>query len=183
MEASINSVLTEINNSIKSNTSFGSKITTYGLATQLIWGQKVEPKTVPVLNVGNGQGKVLEWDDKETLRIYHRIIGEVEENTDFTGLGNNQSFLLVYPMRLVAIGTRAALTVANYEDNSELMRDVSKAIPRVSSSKEIIIKGIHEAVKPNVYLEEYPDTNQQHLTLDGVAFYIEYTINQRTCYG
>ena len=84
-------------------------------------------------------------------------------------------------MRLVAIGTRAALTTANYEDNTELMRDVSKAIPN-SASKEIIIKGIHEGVKPNVYSEEYPDTDQQHLTLDGVAFYIEYEIHQRTCY-
>jgi len=181
MESSLNAILSEINSDIKAALPYGAQVTFYGECVQIV----KEEKTVPILNVGSGEGKIIEWDDGEPLRVYHRILDVVEEDKDnFAGFGANSSTVLDFPMRMVVIGTRSGLAKAqiNYEDNTEFVRDFSKAMTTFTSTKEIITKGEHQAVKPEVFAEEYPDVEQQHLNFVGVAFWINYEIRQRVCY-
>ena len=84
-------------------------------------------------------------------------------------------------MRMVVIGTRQGLTIANYEDNQEFLEDFERAFPNVLGSKEIITTGDQEPNKLNVYAEEYDGINHPKKNLEGIAFWLEYQIKQRIC--
>jgi len=178
MERQLNVILNNINTTIKTVGGFGSKIITYGLCYQ----QKKDDKTFPLLNTGGGQGKIIDWDDKEHLRVYHRIVGEVKEEADKAqGFGAKPSKVRIYPMRAVFVGTRKALTTATFEDNEDLARQVSNTFPNFLSGKEVIIIEELEVNKNTVYEEEYEGVDMKALTLAGIAFWITYTIRSKIC--
>lgn len=177
-ERSINAIIDEINQKILDSVDFDDKLNLYGLCYQ----QEKEGVTFPLLNIGDGQGQILHWDDKEPFRVYHRITDVVERDSDNSqGVGANPSQIDVFPMRCVFIGTRNFLTEAQYEDNQEFMRAVRGAFTFMASNKERIDFVSSEVNKPNVYLEEYEGIDLIHLSLDGIAFWIDYTISQRIC--
>jgi len=183
-ERSLNSILTEINAAIK-KVSFGSEMTTYNLCYQ----QTKDEKTFPILNLGGGSssrntsdGEIIHWDEKEPMRVYHRMIGPVERETDNTkGLGNNPAKIRIYFMRAVFLGTRRALTSAAHEDNDTFAREAADIFPSILSAKEIINIENTEVDKNTVYEEEFAGGDLQKLSLDGIAFWIDYTIKARIC--
>ena len=144
-ERSLNSILTEINTDIKT-VSFGSKVTTWGLCYQQI----KDEKTFPLLNQGSGQGRKLQWNDTYPLQTYHRIISSEKEIDASRGFGGKPYQERVYQMRLVGIGSKAALSASAYEDNQEICKAVSNVLPTLLSGKEYMGTAEHEVIKQNV---------------------------------
>ena len=177
-ERTIKAMLDEINLNIKT-LSFGSLITTYGLCYQ----QLKDGKVIPILNTGNGDGKVIHWNDTEPMRIYHRILKPIETETKLDkGMGENPSRMRTYPMRLVALAKRSALTSAGYEDNHEFAKKIADSIPTTLTNKEVVIASKIQTDKLTVYDEEFSDVTLKHLSLDGLAFWIDYEIKANICF-
>jgi hypothetical protein len=176
-ERSLNSILTEINTDIKT-VSFGSKITTWGLCYQQI----KDDKTFPLLNQGAGQGRKIQWNDTYPLQTYHRILSNEKEVDPSRGFGGKPYQERVYQMRLVGVGTRAALTASSYEDNQEICKSISDTLPALLSGKEYIATSEHEVIKQNVFDEEFTGTIElKKLSLEGIAFWINYELRIKIC--
>ena len=176
-ERSLNSILTEINTDIKT-VSFGSKITTWGLCYQ----QTRDNKTFPLLNEGRGQGRKLQWNDTYPLQTYHRIISSEKETDSARGFGGKPYQERVYQMRLVGIGSKAALSASAYEDNQEICKAVSNVLPTLLTGKEYMATADHEVIKQNVYDEEFAGTIELNkLSLEGIAFWIDYELRIKIC--
>ena len=175
-ERALNAILTDINTQIKT-VSFGSKITTWGLA----YLQEKDEKTFPLVNEGNRNGHKVSLDDKYPLQTYHRIL-DVEKESDLSkGFGANAFRQRVYTMRLVGIGSRARITSAGYEDNQEIAKVISDALPSFLNTNEYLEVGDHEVIKQTVYDEEFAGVDQKKLSLEGIAFWIEYTLRINIC--
>lgn len=176
-ERALNAILTDINTQIKT-VSFGSKITTRGLC----YLQEKDEKTFPLENTNTKNGNKISWDDKHPLQTYHRIL-DVEKETDPTqGFGKNVSKTRVYSMRLVGIGSKTALSVAPYEDNQEIAKALGDVLPDFITTKEYLEVGDFEVIKQNVYDSEWAGgVNIKKLSLEGTAFWIDYTLKIRIC--
>ena len=83
-ERALNTIITDINNTIINTVSFGSQITPRGLC----YLQEKDEKLFPLENIGNGQGNKISWDDKYPLQIYHRILETSNDNDPDRGFGN-----------------------------------------------------------------------------------------------
>jgi hypothetical protein len=176
-ERSLNLILADINTQVKT-VSFGSQITTWGLA----YLQEKDEKTFPLVNQGNRNGHKISWDDKYPLQVYHRILKEEKENDPGRGFGAKSYAQRIYTMRLVGIGSRARLTSAGYEDNQEFCKAVSDALPSFIVAGEYLETGEHEVIKQKVYDEEFAGVDhQKKLSLEGIAFWIDYTIKLNVC--
>ena len=176
-ERALNAILTDINTQIKT-VSFGSKITTRGLC----YLQEKDDKTFPLENTNTKNGNKISWDDKYPLQTYHRIL-TVEKETDITqGFGKNSSKMRVYSMRLVGIGSKTALSVSPYEDNQEIAKAVGDILPDFITTKEYLEVVEFEVIKQNVYESEWAGSiNIKKLSLEGTAFWIDYTLKIRIC--
>jgi hypothetical protein len=175
-ERALNSILTDINTQIKT-VAFGGKITTRGLCYQQI----KDGKTFPLENYGNKNGLKISWDDKYPLQTYHRILDLTNESDLDGGFGAKAFGQRVYSMRLVGIGSKAKLSVAGYEDNQEICKTISDAIPAFINSNEYTEVGDHEVIKQNVYDEEFSGIEIKKLSLEGIAFWIDYTLRINIC--
>ena len=177
-ERVLNNILSDINNTIKNTVSFGSKITAWGNC----YLQEKDEKTFPLLNTGGRQGTKISWDDKYPLQIYHRII-DVEKDVDTDkGYGGKPYEERIYTMRLVGIGSKEKLGTTTYEDNQDYCNDVSDAIPRFISSTEYAEVTDHQVIKQEVYDSEFAGVDHQKvLSLEGIAFWIEYTLRVQAC--
>lgn len=172
----LNAILEEFNTTVKNGLSYS--VDSYALAYQ----QEKEGKTFPVINIGGGQGKALYFDDVYSMRMYHRMLDEFEQDTDLSGgLGKKFSEWNIYPMRVVFVGKRSKLTSRTFEDNIEFCLQVQKLIPKFMTGGEIVQKEGHEVDKNTVYAEEFAGAKIDHLSLDGIAFWIDYTLRQRIC--
>ena len=175
-ERSLNSILDEINTYIKT-VSFGGKITTWNLA----YLQEKDEKTFPLVNQGNRNGYKISWDDKYPLQTYHRII-DVENETDASrGFGSKIYRRRTYKMRLVGIGSKLKLSVAPYEDNQEICKTVADSLPSILSNKEFLEVTGFEVTKQEVYDNEFTGIDQKSLSLEGIAFWIEYDLKVQIC--
>lgn len=175
-EQSLNSILDDINTQIKT-VSFGGKITTWNLA----YSQEKDGKVFPLVNNGNRNGHKISWDDKYPLQTYHRIISSENETDTSLGFGSKPYRRREYQMRLVGIGSKLKLSAASYEDNQEICKAVSDALPSFLSGTEFVEVTGQEVIKQNVYDEEFKDTKMKHLSLEGIAFWIEYTLKIQVC--
>ena len=177
MDRTIEAILTELNIAIKT-VSFGSQITAYNLCDQ----QTTEKGTFPLLNLGNGEGKQIHWDDTEPLRCYHRMTEQIEHETDpDKGIGARSSKITTYKLRAVFIGTRKALTSSLFEDNESFSREVADVFPTMLSNQEFIQVGEIQADKNTLYAEEFDGVSFSHLSLDGIAFAINYELKVKDC--
>lgn len=175
-DRALNLILNDINTQIKT-VSFGGKITARGLC----YLQEKDGKTFPLENTNTKNGLKISWDDKYPLQTYHRILDVSKESDVTQGFGKNMSRVRVYEMRLVGIGSKTALSVANYEDNQEIAKTVADAMPDFISSKEYLEIGDMEVIKQNVYDSEWAGVEIKKLSLEGIAFWIDYTLKIRIC--
>ncbi len=176
-ERSLHTILADINTEVKT-VSFGSKITTWGLCYQQIQDEK----TFPLLNQGQGQGRKIQWNDTYPLQTYHRILSSEKETDNDKGFGGKPYQERIYQMRLVGVGSKSALSVSTYEDNQEICKAISDALPTLLSNKEYIETNDHEVIKQNVYDEEFTGTVElKKLSLEGIAFWINYELKIKTC--
>lgn len=175
-ERSLNSILTDINTQIKT-VSFGSKITTRGLC----YLQEKDEKTFPLENTNTRNGLKISWDDKFPLQTYHRIL-ESEKETDLSkGFGNKIHKQRVYSMRLVGIGSKTKLSVANYDDNQEFAKEISDAFPSFINPNEYLEVTDDEVIKQEVYNVEFAGIDMKKLSMEGIAFWINYTLRITIC--
>lgn len=179
-ERSLNSIISEINTTIKDSVSFGSQITTWGQC----YLQTKDEKTFPLLNNGDGQGRKIQWNDTYPLQIYHRILtGGAKDIDTSLGFGSRPYEQRVYQMRLVGVGSKGRLSGADFEDNQEFCKEISDAIPNILTNKEYIQTGEEEVIKQNVYDEEFTNTVElTKLSLEGIAFWIDYELRIKVCY-
>lgn len=176
-ERSLNAILTDINTQIKT-VSFGGKITTRGLC----YLQEKDGKTFPLENTNTKSGLKISWDDKYPLQTYHRIL-DVEKDTDQSkGFGASPQRQRIYSMRLVGIGSKTKLSAAPYEDNQEIAKVISDALPNFINSNEYLESGDTEVIKQAVYDSEFAGVDhQKKLSMEGVAFWIDYTLRITIC--
>lgn len=176
-ERSLNSVIEDINIILK-GVSFGHKMTTWGLC----YLQEKDGKTFPLLNKGRKNGAKISWDDKYPLQVYHRIL-DVDKKDDLRkGFGANVFIERTYTMRLVGIGSKLKLSSTEYEDNQEFAKVLSDALPSFVNNNEFINVISHEVIKQNVYDSEFSGVNRQKsLSLEGVAFWIDYELKTIIC--
>ena len=176
---SLHSKLVALNSSLQSSLSFGNQITFYELCDQT----ERDGKTFPIENQGNGQGKLVHWKDTYRLQIYHRLLDTAKDNDFALGFGNKAQGTTTYTLRLVGIGTRKLLTAAGYEDNVEFAESVADAIPNILFSGTATYLQVNdiEATKQLVYNEEYEGIDMKHLKLEGIAFYIDYELREKSC--
>lgn len=175
-ERALNTILDDINTQIKT-VSFGSKITTRGLC----YLQEKDGKTFPLENTNTKNGLKISWDDKFPLQTYHRILSVEKESDTSQGFGKNVSRMRVYNMRLVGVGSKSSLSTAGYEDNQEIAKTVVDAMPDFISTKEYLEVEGYEVIKQNVYDSEWGGVEIKKLSLEGVAFWIDYTLKIRIC--
>ena len=175
-ERALNAILTDINTQIKT-VPFGSKITTRGLC----YLQEKDDKTFPLENTDTKNGLKISWDDKYPLQTYHRILSAEKESDTTQGFGKNVSKTRLYSMRLVGIGSKTSLSVANYEDNQEIAKAVESALPIFINTNEYLEVESLEVIKQNVYDSEWPGVEIKKLSLEGIAFWIDYTLKIRIC--
>jgi hypothetical protein len=175
-ERSLNAILEDINTQIKT-VSFGAKITTRGLC----YLQEKDGKTFPLENTNSKNGLKISWDDKYPLQTYHRILGTTKETDTTQGFGSNVSRKRIYAMRLVGIGSKDKLSVAPYEDNQEIAKAVENALPSFIQNTEYLEVESIETIKQEVYDSEWSDVPIKKLSLEGVAFWIDYVLKITIC--
>ena len=183
LKTAIDSIDSTIANAVSFNPTF------YGICTL----QEKNEKTFPLQNKGQGQGAKISWNDKKTLQIYHRIIDLEKESDPSLGIGSKPYIFRTYSMRLVGLGTRELLTVADYEDNDQICNTISDSLPNFVTSLIYLEAGDHEVDKITVYESEFAGVTSSRTkassgsdtfkdkTLDGVAFWIEYTLKFKIC--
>lgn len=175
-ERALNLILDDINTTIKT-VSFGSKITTRGLC----YLQVKDERTFPIENINTRNARKISWDDKYPLQTYHRILEVAKENDLAQGFGKNAFRTRVYTMRLVGIGSKTALSAAGYEDNQEIAKAVADAIPSFISSTEYTEVTDMEVIKQEVYDSEWAGVEIKKLSLEGVAFWVDYELKITQC--
>ena len=176
-ERTLNTIIGEINTAIKT-VSFGDQVTTRGLC----YLQEKDEKTSPLENTGNRNGNRISWDDKFPLQTYHRILSPLEKEADLSkGFGKNAFRQRVYNMRLVGIGSRSKLTTNTYEDNHEFANAISDVLPDFITTKEYLEEGDHQVIKQEVYDSEFGGIDQKKYSLEGIAFWIDYTLRVSIC--
>lgn len=175
-ERALNAILTDINDQIKT-VSFGSKITTRGLC----YLQEKDGKTFPLENTNSKSALKISWDDKYPLQTYHRILSQEKESDASQGFGNKSSTTRIYSMRLVGIGSKASLSAAGYEDNQEIAKAIEAALPPFINTNEYLESDSSEVIKQNVYDSEWAGVEIKKLSLEGIAFWIDYTLKIKIC--
>lgn len=175
-ERSLNSVLDDINFEII-NATYGAKITARGLC----YLQTKDDKTFPLENIDTRNARKISWDDKYPLQIYHRILASTRETDVTQGFGKKAAGVRVYEMRLVGIGSKTALSTRSYEDNQEIARTIADAIPPFITTKEYTEVTGMEVIKQEVYDSEWAGVEIKKLSLEGIAFWIDYTLKIRIC--
>ena len=175
-ERALNTILEDINTEIKT-VSFGSKITTRGLC----YLQEKDDKTFPLENTNTRSGLKISWDDKYPLQTYHRILSVNKETDASQGFGARSAITRIYEMRLVGIGSKDKLSVAAYEDNQEIAKTIEAALPSFITTSEYLEATGMEVIKQEVYNSEFAGTDIKKLSLEGVAFWIDYTLKVKIC--
>ena len=69
-----------------------------------------------------------------------------------------------------------------YEDNQEICKSISDVLPSFINSNEYLETGDHEVIKQkNVYDEEFAGIEIKKLSLEGIAFWIDYELRINIC--
>jgi hypothetical protein len=140
--------------------------------------QEKDGKGFPLVNNGNGKGFAISPNSNDALLTYHRVLGS-ETDTDWTkGKGRYPYKMRTYTMRMVWIGSTKRLPVKCYDTNDDVKNDVYTALPTVLNNKEIIRTISENVNKIEVLDTEFSGNNTKQLTLDVVAFWIDYEIKQ-----
>jgi hypothetical protein len=152
-------------------------IRTFGLC----YLQEKDGKTAPLQNLGGAQGKRVQWDDTDALRTYHRILSSNEITDPSAGFGKSPRKFTIFQMRLVGIGTRKLLTTQDYEQNQEVCQDIKDLIPVWLAPGCVATLTESEVNKLTVYESEFAGLDMKKLSLEGVAFWINYELKLINC--
>ena len=171
--SSINELLEDLNKRI---------LTSLPFRAVLYEQAHLQPKneqTFPVVNKGNRKGIVISPNDNVPLQAYHRILESTTDTNPELGYGKKAYRKRIYSVRNVWIGSLKRLPIKSFETNDELKNEVFKAFPNVLTNNEVIIPISESVDKLDVLSEEFDGINMSSLSLDLVAFYINYEIHQR----
>ncbi len=170
----LNELLEDINARVATNLKL-PKTKYYGEA----FLQVKDEKTFPLVNQGSGNGYQISLDDNYALQSYHRVINN-ETETDYTkGKGKYPYTMRVYTIRNIWLGTLKRLPTKPYETTDDVKNAVYTAFPTILTNKEIIKTTTENTNKLEVLNEEFDGVEFKSLSLDTIAFYIEYEIRQK----
>lgn len=169
----IHDILTNINSEV--GTALKYPKATYYAQAEL---QVKDGKTFPLVNNGNTIGFAISLDSKEALQTYHRVLSS-ETETDWTkGKGKFPYKMRTYTIRMVWLGATKRLQTRCYDSNDDVKNDVYNALPTILQQKEII-RTVSENVNKNEVMEsEFSGNITKQLSLDVIAFWIDYEIKQ-----
>jgi len=141
--------------------------------------QVKDEKTFPLVNKGSGSGYQISLNDNYALQSYHRVISNVTETDPTKGKGKYPYTIRVYTIRNVWLGTLKRLPSKPYENTDDIKNAVYNAFPTILTNKEIIQTTTESTNKLEVLNEEFDGNEFKQLSLDTIAFYIEYEIRQK----
>jgi hypothetical protein len=181
----LNNILTEINAALLQNLNglddygdLGSRIQFWGEASL----HEQDGKTFPVVNEGDGDGRIISFDDDYALQIYHRVLDIENIELPDEGFGASVKRFRDMHLRLVGIGIMSKFTERTWETNTDIMSIVYQAIP-VDLTYEFLMPGDEQPDKMAVMAAEFTNHEYDHLKFDLIAFWIEYTVRQRSDCG
>ena len=125
----INDILELVNDELK--THYFKDITFYKVA-ELIGQKEGEEPTIkrPAIQEGHGNYRFIQ-DDARGLIVYHRIIGEVENDEDMDdGFGRNSLTTEKYTIKTVFYGQQQAINIDVEDVNLYLAKEFKKLYPR-----------------------------------------------------
>lgn len=125
----INEILEVVNTGLK--THYFKDINTFGV-TELVTREDAEGTEItrPAIYEGKGNYQFMQ-SDTNGLIIYHRIVGEVENDEDEEkGFGRNSLTTLVYPIKSVFYGQQIAINDDCEDINLYLADEFKKLVPR-----------------------------------------------------
>ena len=169
----LDNLLEEINLNLQNSLSYGSDIQFWEQA----YLQEKDGKTSPLVNQGSENGHRISLDDRYPLQIYHRLIDSETIEDPTLGKGAFPYRKRVYSMRLVGIGNTKRLTSRSYEGNDDVKNEVYFAMPKNLVNKERVQAGNENTNKLDVLSEEFDGVSFPKLSLELIAFYIEYQIS------
>ena len=175
----LDNILEEINLNIKNSLDFGDEVIFWREA----YLQAKDGKMAPLVNQGKENGHRISLDDRYPLQIYHRLIDSKTETDYSKGRGRYPYSLRKYTIRLVGIGDTKRLSLRYYEGNDDIKNLVYYSLPTRLSYDEKIASQNENTDKLFVLSEEFEGANFNKLSLQLIAFYIEYEIVQRVQCG
>jgi len=169
----LNEMLKEINSDISGSLTYPN-----AQMFELAELQTKDERTFPVINTGNQNGYKISLNDSYALQCYHRLIDSETETDPSGGKGASPFQMRIMTIRNVWLGNTKKLPAKTYETNEEIKNNVYRYIPKILSSKELV-RTINDNVnKREILAEEFEGTDLNFLSLDVIAFYIDYQIRQ-----
>ena len=166
-------MLTDINARIATNLSYSNVV---------YWNEAIlQPKddrTFPIVNQGDKTGRQISIKDF-SLQTYHRIIDSETETNNNLGKGRFPYRKRIYTLRNVWLGDLSSISSQTYEFNDDVKNDVYAAFPTILTDKEIVITVNENVNKLDVLNEEFAGYDFSNLSMQVIAFYIEYQIHQK----
>jgi len=140
--------------------------------------QPQDEKTFPIVNNGNKNGYKISVTDY-ALQCYHRVV-ESKTETDYTkGYGKYPYQYRVYTIRNIWLGTIGKIPATTYESTDDVKSDVYASFPVILTDKEIVKTTNENIDKLAILNEEFDGNTFSNLSLEMIAFYIEYEVRQK----
>jgi len=141
--------------------------------------QTKDELTFPMVNKGNLTGHQISLNDAYALQTYHRVLSSNTETDWSGGKGKYPYRFRVYEIRNVWLGNLKRLPKKPYHTIDDVKTEIYNALPVILTNKELIKTNEESANTLTVLEEEFAGHNWGNLTLDIIAFYIDYEIRQR----
>ena len=170
----LNELLQDINATIASTLPYPKAV--YYAQAHL---QTKNDQTFPIVNKGNRKGIQISLNSKVALQCYHRLLESKTQSDVLLGYGKKTYSKRIYTLRNVWLGYLGMLPKKPFETNDNVKTEVYKAFPKILTNKEIVFPQAESVDKLEVLSEEFEGINLGNLSLDVVAFYIEYEIHQK----
>lgn len=169
----LDQILTDINARIAANLSYSNVV---------YWNEAIlqpkDDKTFPIVNSGDKTGLQISPIDF-SLQTYHRIIDSETQTDPSRGFGKYPYRKRIYTIRNVWIGDLSSISSQTYEFNDDVKSDVYAAFPVSLDSKEFVQTTNEVTDKFQVLSEEFEGFDLNNLSLELIAFYIDYQVHQR----
>ena len=135
--------------------------------------------TFPIVDNGNLKGHQISFNDAYALQSYHRVISSITQSDPTGGKGRYPYRYRVYTIRNVWLGNIKRLPKKPFRTIDDVKNLVYEAMPvRLTNGHNIFTQ--NESINTlSVLDEEFAGHDWSHLSLDIMAFYIEYELRQK----
>lgn len=154
------------------------------------WGlsrlEKHQGKTIPVAYEGNSNYKIVGWNDKYGLNIYHRVLSISESKDNNLGFGKNGLLSSTISVKMVVTGNGKKLNNNEVDVNYKISDEIVALIPNRFSKATLTALDIYslgistngrDLNKQTVYSTEFPDNEESKIKPSDIVFSIDYQVS------